>query len=240
MSNPTPPVSLLRRVANLLRPNITLSDTIADEVASDCTEAVMQDDQNTLFDMLTFLTGWIAIASADQLSLIGVILSMVCYAIARGRGLSSAIVGWYLRSKGLTRAGLRLFRVSVLFGIAFGIVVGLITQAFIGLNLHDSLWLKAFSGSGVFLLILAFVGGITEAYANVTRKHRDLLQIATALATTTPLNILALGMAISTLDGTLIVGALGALILNIFGIITGSVACYYALGLPRPPLKHHA
>jgi len=230
--------SLLQRIINLLRPNLRLSDNIADEVASDCTEALMQDDQNTLFDVLTFLTGWIAIVSDDQLSLIGVILSMVCYAIARGRGLSSAIVGWYLRSKGVMRAGLRLFRVSVLFGIAFGVVVGLITQAFIGLNLHDSLWLKAFSGSGVFLFILAFVGGTTEAYANVTRKSRDLLQIATALATTTPLNILALGMAISTLDGDLIIGALGALILNIVGIGIGSTVCYYAMGLPRSPRKH--
>lgn len=240
MTKPPVPTSLLHRMATLLRPNITLPNNIADEVASDCTEAVMQDDQNTLFDILTFLTGWIAIASADQLSLIGVILSMVCYAIARGRGLASALVGWYLRSKGLTRAGLRLFRVSVLFGIAFGIVVGLITQAFMGLNLHESMWLKVFSGSGAFLFILAFVGGTTEAYANVTRKHRDLLQIATALATTTPLNILALGMAISTLDGSLILGAFAALILNVVGIGMGSILCYYGLGLPRPPRKHHS
>ncbi len=232
--------SLLQRTLQGLRPNLILSDNIAEEVASDCTEAVMQDDQNTLFDVLTFLTGWIAIASADDLSVIGVILSMICYSIARGRGLSSAIVGWYLRSKGLRRAGLRLFRVSVLFGIAFGIVVGLLTQKFIGLNLHDSLWLKAFSGSGAFLLMLALVGGITEAYANVTRKSRDLLLIATALATTTPLNILALGMAISTLDGQLIVGAAAALILNVVGIGMGSTLCYHLLGLPRPPRKAHA
>lgn len=222
---------------SLLRPNLILSDTLADDIASACTEAVMQDDQNVLFDVLTFLTGWIAITSADQLSVIGVTLSMICYAIGRGRGLSSAVVGWYLHSKGLTRAGLRLFRVSVLFGIAFGIVVGLITQAFMGLNLHDSLWLKAFSGSGAFLFILACIGGAIEAYANVTRKNRDLLQIATALATTTPLNILALGMAISTLDDTLIIGALGALFLNVVGIGIGSTVCYYAMGLPRPPAK---
>lgn len=174
-----------------------------------------------VYDFATYTCAAVAWFFYDPiLTPIGICASMLYGSRSSGRGLTWLLPGLLL---GQPRMALRIARNALVF-IAIGVASGMLVSLLFHPRFASNIAVNAFlvGNPGVFLL--AFVAGFTETYAHVRRiksvaTHTEL---ASALATATPLAASVLGGMIGAGDTSAMVNASIVLLLNLIGIVAGS------------------
>lgn len=195
-----------------------ISDERRELLIGEVTRAATYD---FVYDFATYVCAAVAWFFYDPiLTPIGLAASMLYGSRSSGRGLSWLLPALWLRQP---RLALRLLR-NASFFLVSGIISGIVVSVAFHPSFSSNVAIHAFlvSNAGVFLL--AFVAGFSETYAHVRRikltaTHSEL---ASALATVTPVAASVLGGMIGMANGEASLSAALVLLLNLFGILFGS------------------
>ena len=176
-----------------------------------------------VYDLATYVCAAVAWLYFDPIvTPIAVCAAFLYGARASGRGLTWVLPALLL---GEPRLAVRCVR-NALYFIAFGIVTGTLVAVFAKPDLAANGAIRAFSEANNGVFLLALVAGLAETYAHVRRiKHTATAsELASALATVTPLAASVMG---GMVGGGNVAGTLNAatvLIVKLVGIIMGSAA----------------
>ena len=173
-----------------------------------------------VYDFATYTCAAVAWFFYDPiLTPISISASMLYGSRSSGRGLTWLLPALVL---GQPRLALRCMRNAVVF-ILIGIVSGMLVSLVFHPRFTSNVAVAAFlvGNPGVFLL--AFVAGFTETYAHVRRIKSSAThtELASALASATPLAASVMGGMIGAGEIDATVNASIVLLLNIIGIVAG-------------------
>lgn len=174
-----------------------------------------------VYDFATYVCAAVAWFFYDPiLTPISICASMLYGSRSSGRGLTWLLPALVL---GEPRLALRCTRNAVVF-ISAGIVSGILVSLLFHPRFTSNVAVHAFlvGNPGVFLL--AFVAGFAETYAHVRRIKTNAThtELASALASATPLAASVMGGVIGAGDISATANAFIVLVLNLVGLIAGS------------------
>lgn len=152
----------------------------------------------------------------------------LCAAMLYGSKGSGRSITWFLPALLLNERRLaRRCIWNTLYFIGFGIISGLAVTLIGRPDLSSNIVVRAFLVANTGIFLLAFVAGFAETYAHVRRIKTVAVhsELASALATATPLAASVMGGMIGLGDMEAAISATGVLLVNLFAILLGS-ACW--------------
>jgi hypothetical protein len=187
-----------------------------------------------VYDFATYVCAAVAWFFYDPiLTPIGVCASMLYGSRSSGRGVSWLLPVALLGERLIV---LRLLRNSLVF-IGIGIGSGIFVAAAFEPSFAGNVAVQAFLESNMGVFLLAFVAGLAETYAHVRRFHQMTAthsELASALATATPLAASVTGGMIGAGNAEGAISAGVVVLVNIGGLLLGS-----ALWLAWQRLRWH-